>query len=47
MTVEAPEPISFCVDGEMMEGTRFEAQILPGAVRFAAPKEKPEEEKES
>ncbi len=38
ITVEAPEGFVYSLDGELIEQSRFTAEILPGALRFAVPK---------
>lgn len=42
LDVTAPEGFSISVDGELQETNKFSCEIVPGAVRFAAPGYKPE-----
>lgn len=37
--IEAPEPIDFCVDGEMLYGSRFHIEQLSGAISFVTPQQ--------
>ena len=35
--VVAPKPIDLCVDGEMIKGSEFEIEVVPGAIKLAIP----------
>lgn len=37
VTLDAPEGFAVSADGEIIEGTHFDLEILPGAIRFALP----------
>lgn len=42
--VTAPEGFSISIDGELREINKFTCEIVPGAIKFAAPGYKPDEE---
>ena len=37
ITIEAPKDVDICVDGEMIRGSHFKCEVLPGAVKFVIP----------
>lgn len=45
--VSAPEGFSMSVDGEIVDGTEFDIEVVPGALRFALPPQKQSDTKES
>lgn len=41
LTITTPEPMHLNLDGEPLEGTRFELRVLPGALKLALPEDSP------
>ena len=33
----APEDIDICVDGEMIRGSTFKVEVMPGAIKLVIP----------
>ena len=40
ITIDAPKDIDICVDGEMIRGSHFEVECMPGAIKFVPPVKK-------
>ena len=38
ITVEAPEGFVYLLDGELLPGSHFTVEVMPGAIRFAVPR---------
>ncbi len=39
ITIDAPKDIDVCVDGEMIVGSHFDVEVVPGAIKLAIPEE--------
>ena len=37
ITIDAPKDVDICVDGEMIRGSSFKCEVMPGAVKFVIP----------
>jgi diacylglycerol kinase (ATP) len=37
--IESPSAIDLCIDGEIVNGSRFRVELLPRAVRFITPRD--------
>ena len=39
ITIDAPKDIDICVDGEMIVGSHFDVEVVPGAIKLVIPEE--------
>lgn len=40
VTLDAPDGFAVSVDGEIIEGTHFDIEVVPHAIRFAVPRDR-------